>query len=81
MTISRIIAAAGLLAAAICASASADAQRYGGDRDRGRYEQRDNRGDRGHHYGRNDRGRHYGRDRQQRCRTEWRHHHRVRICR
>lgn len=81
MNITKIIAAAGLLAVALGASTGAEAQRYNGDRDHGRYEQRDNRGDRGQHYGRHDRGNHYGRDRHQRCRTEWRHHHRVRICR
>ena len=78
MKLTKIIAAAGLLAATLGASASADAQRYNGDRDHGRYEHRDNR-DR--HYGRHGRGHHYSWDRHQRCRTEWSHHHRVRICR
>ena len=78
MKLTKIIAAAGLMAASLGASAGADAQRYNGDRDHGRYEHRDN-GDR--RYGSHDRGHHYGRDHHQRCRTEWRHHHRVRICR
>lgn len=81
MKISKIIATASLVAAALGFSGAADAQRYNGDRDHSRFEHRDSRGDRGRHYGRDDRGHHFGRDRHQRCRTEWRHHHRVRVCR
>jgi hypothetical protein len=79
--ISMISATAGLTVGALGISGAAGAQRYNDDRDHGRFEQRGDRGDRGRHYGRNNRGHHYGSDRHQRCRTEWRHHHRVRICR
>ncbi|MCC2976856.1 hypothetical protein LK533_09245 [Sphingomonas sp. PL-96] len=78
MKISKIVATAGLMLAALGAGTSAEAQRHNGDRDHGRYEQRD---DRGHHYGRNDRRRHQARKHHQRCRTVWRHHHRQRVCR
>lgn len=79
MTISKIIAGASLMAAAIGFSGAANAQRHDDNRDHGRYEQRGDRNDE-RHYGNNDRGHHYGRDRHQRCRTEWRHHRRVQIC-
>jgi hypothetical protein len=83
MKITHIAAAAGLVVAALGVSTSANAQDWRGDRDHREY-----RGDyRGHdrHDGRGydrDRGRHYGWDRHhRRCWTEWRHHHRVRVCR
>jgi len=77
MKIRNILAAAGLAVAALGASTGATAQTYnGGDRHYDR-DDRDHRNDR-----RDDRGRHYGWDRHhQRCWVEWRHHHRVRICR
>jgi hypothetical protein len=91
MKITRIIAAAGLMVAALGAGTSAEAQRHNGDRDNGRYEQRHNgdrdhgryeqRDNRGHHYGRNDRRRHQARKHHQRCRTVWRDHRRVQVCR
>ena len=84
MNILKTIAAAGLLLSTATIATSADAQgrhgdRYGHhDRDRGRgwghgY-------DRGRHYGW-DRGRGWGGGYHRRCWTEWRWHHRVRICR
>jgi hypothetical protein len=84
MNILKTIAAAGLLLSTATIATSADAQdyRHGGDR----YGHHDR--DRGRDYNRNDRGRHYGWDRgrhgwnnHRRCWTEWRWHHRVRVCR
>jgi hypothetical protein len=48
-----------------------------------RYAQRHDRWERHHRWNRHDRGRHYGWSHGNRhhCWTEWRHHHRVRICR
>jgi Ni/Co efflux regulator RcnB len=81
MKLIKLIAAAGLMTAALGVSAGANAQRYDHDRGNSRHEHRDSRDDRRHQYGRHDHGHHYGRDRYRRCRTEWRHHHRVRVCR
>ncbi|MDB5709713.1 MAG: hypothetical protein JWL96_1783 [Sphingomonas bacterium] len=84
MNILKTIAAAGLLLSTATIATSADAQdyRYGGDR----YGHHDRDRDRGWDRG-NDRGRHYGWDRgrgwgggHRRCWTEWRWHHRVRVC-
>lgn len=93
MKIKHMIAAAGLAVAALGMSAGANAQtRHDGgwqhDRgqdsrsrdgyhrdDRGRYDDR-------RHYGRHDdRGRRYAYGHHVRCHTEWRHHHRIRVCR
>jgi hypothetical protein len=75
MKIVQIVTAGAIALASLTAPATAQAQgRY--DRyehsDRGRgHGWRNDRGDRGHHYG----------QRRSNCRTEWRHHHRVRVCR
>ncbi len=79
MKISHIFAATGLMVAAMTASTSADAQRYHGDRgwhhgERGWH-------GRGYYYGPRWRPAHYYGWRYQRCWTEWRWHHRVRVCR
>ncbi|WP_213979476.1 hypothetical protein [Sphingomonas sp. dw_22] len=79
-TLTRIIAAAGIAVATIAAAAPAEAQRYRGDR----HEQRYDRHDRGHHRGYNrgwDRRYAYRGRYHRHCWVEWRHHHRVRICR
>jgi len=85
-----------LSTATIATSANAQDYRYGDrygryDHDRGRDYDRDDRGrdhgwdrrhygwDRGRHYGW-DRGRRYGWINYRRCWTEWRWHHRVRVC-
>jgi len=95
MKIPHIFAATGLVVAAMTASTSAEAQRWHGDDgwhgDRGWLGDRDWRGDRGwgrDHYWGHDRGWHRGYWRRAdygwrypRCWTEWRWHHRVRICR
>jgi Spy/CpxP family protein refolding chaperone len=71
MKLAKIIAAAGLTVAAVTMSTSADAQSWRHDRghhsswDRGHHRGWDNHHNRHHRY----------------CRTEWRHHHRVTICR
>ncbi|MEP7008217.1 MAG: hypothetical protein ABI810_19720, partial [Sphingomonas bacterium] len=91
----HIFAATGLVVAAMTASTSAEAQRWHGDGgrgwhdDRGWHGDRGWRGDRGWHGDRGYRGyrhRPYWRRadygwRYPRCWTEWRRHHRVRICR
>lgn len=80
MKIRNILATAGLAIAALGVSTAASAQTHNGndrhyDHRQERHEVR--RVDR--HY---DNGRHYGWDRHHRhCRVEWRHHHRVKICR
>ena len=73
MKLFHITAAAGLALVSLGTATVASAQPY----DHGRHEWRhdDGRhGDRGH-----DRGWHRGGH--DRCHTEWRHHHRVRVCR
>ena len=73
--------AAGLMAATVGAPGVASAQVYGGH---GHYDRdyREYRGDRHDRYDRRDYGyRHGGYRHGPRCWTEWRHHHRVRICR
>lgn len=79
MKITHILAAAGLAITALGAAAPASAQNWRDHRgdDRGRYDRHD---DRGRHNGW-DRGRGHGWNHGPRCHTEWRHHHRVRICR
>ena len=90
MKFTKLIAA-GLAIATLSlgAAAPAEAQRYdrgysqdhrGPDRRDFRHDRRDDRRDDRRFNGRGDRGRHYGNYRQ-RCRTEWRHHRRVQICR
>lgn len=73
----RLAAAAGLLLATMSVSTAAQADR--GDRwQNGQHNDRrfnDHRGDRRDYY----RHSNYRHDRH--CRTEWRHHHRVRVCR
>jgi hypothetical protein len=80
MKLSHMLAAAGLIVAAVATSspAAADRGRDGWHHDRGR----DGWG--------HDRGRHYGWDRDQHrrdwrhhrhCWMEWHHHHRVEVCR
>jgi len=88
MKIRNILATAGLAIAVLGVSTSASAQNYnGGDRhyDRSydhRSDRRDDRRDDRRGDRRYDHGRHYGWDRHHRnCRVEWRHHHRVNICR
>lgn len=75
MKLAKIIAAAGLTVAAVTMSTSASAQDWrhnrGNDRHHG--------WDRGNHRGW-DNGRHHGWNNHRVCRTEWRHHHRVRVC-
>ena len=84
MNILKTIAAAGLLLSTATIATSADAQdyRHGGDRyghhDRDRGRGWDRGWDRGRHYGW-DRGRGWG-GYHRRCWTEWRWHHRVRVC-
>ncbi len=81
MKIIKTIMAAGLLLSTATIATGAEAQNRHGDRyghhDRGRDYGR-------HHGGRGygwDRGRHYGWGRHyRRCWTEWRWHHRVRVC-
>lgn len=75
MKITHLIAA-GLAVATLGIGSAATAQDY-----RQGYDQRDHRGDRrdDRRYDRRDDRRHY--DHRPRCHTEWRHHHRVRICR
>ncbi len=75
MKIVKIIAAAGLSIAAVVGATSASAQDYRHRGDHGRYEHRWDRHDRGRHSGW-DGGRHH-----RHCFTEWRHHHRVTVCR
>lgn len=86
MKLSMIFAAAGMVIASLGTSAVADAQPQRSDRhyesDRGRDRDDDRRG--GYRDQRNDRGNHYGwnkKRKHQRCHTEWRRGHRVRICR
>ena len=83
MKIPHIFAATGLVVAAMTASTSAEAQSWHGDRGHGWH------GDRGWH-GRGGywhrpywhRARYYGYGwRHPHCWTEWRWHHRVRVCR
>ncbi|MEI9927057.1 MAG: hypothetical protein WDN44_04160 [Sphingomonas sp.] len=76
MKIAKIIAAAGLAVAAVAGASSADAQTY--RHHRGGYEHRYDRHVNRGHAGWN-RGHGWGHRRI--CRTEWRHHHRVTICR
>jgi hypothetical protein len=90
MKMSRIAAIGGLFVAALGLGTAAEARPDGPRWDNGRHYGRQY--DRGHHYG-HDRG--YGYDRgnyrrgprygfngpRHRCWTEWRHHHRVRVCR
>ena len=89
MKLLHILAAAGLAVTSLAAAIPAEAQHLrdqpgwndnrGGDHGRGW--DRGHRGDRGHGW---DRGRGHGWGRGgygRRCHTEWRHHHRVRICR
>jgi hypothetical protein len=76
MNIVKAIAAAGLAAVALTGATAANAQTY--RHDRGHHETRWDRHDRGRHIGWN-RGHRWGGHRV--CRTEWRHHHRVTICR
>jgi Ni/Co efflux regulator RcnB len=77
MNILKTIAAAGLLLSTATIATSADAQdyRHGGDRYGHHDRDRDRGWDRGY-----DRGRH-GWNNHRRCWTEWRWHHRVRVCR
>ena len=77
MKIGTILTAIGMMAATLGVAGSAGAQHRDHDRDRGRYEQRDHRGPGMRH----DRGRRFERGHHQRCRTEFRHHRRVRVCR
>lgn len=80
MKLAKIIAAAGLTVAAVTMSTGASAQDYRhGGYDRGDRGDRHDRWDRGHHRGW-DNGRHHGWNNHRVCRTEWRHHHRVRVC-
>ena len=69
MKLSHIMAAAGIALASLGAASGANAQPY----------------QNGRHDWHHDNGRHWGDDRgrgwHHRCHTEWRHHHRVRICR
>ena len=69
---------AGLALAMLGAATGASAQSYGDYRhdDGRRYEQRDGRYDRDHGGDRRQDWHHH-----QRCHTEYRHHHRVRVCR
>ncbi len=77
MKIRNIIAAAGLVVAALGTSGAAQAQPYHGEGRRGDYN-RPGWHDNGRHRGwENRRGGNGGRH----CWTEWRHHHRVRVCR
>ncbi|MEG3175688.1 hypothetical protein U1872_05565 [Sphingomonas sp. RB3P16] len=80
MKLTHLIAAGLMIAGIGVSSTAASAQGRHDDR---RYEQRDHRGDRGWHGDRryNDRGRHRGWNNHRRCRTEWRHHRRMTICR
>jgi Spy/CpxP family protein refolding chaperone len=72
MKLAKIIAAAGLTVAAVTMSTSADAQSW--RHDRGHHSSWNN----GYHHGWNN---HRGWNHHRYCRTEWRHHHRVTICR
>lgn len=97
MKIPHIFAATGLVVAAMTASTSAEAQRWHGDGGRGWHDDRGWQGDRGWRGDRGwhgDRGgygyrgyrhrpywRHADYGWRYRCWTEWRWHHRVRICR
>ena len=75
MNLFKTIAAAGLAVVAVAGvSTSANAQNYR-DHRHDRYDRYDRR-----HYGW-DRGRHYGWNRHRVCRTHWRHHRPVTICR
>lgn len=84
MKLAKIIAAAGLTVAAVTMSTSASAQDWRHDRgyhhgwDRGHHRGWDNhRGwDRGYGWNRHARWNRYHRV----CRTEWHHHHPVRVC-
>ncbi|CAN5537935.1 hypothetical protein BH09PSE4_BH09PSE4_14290 [soil metagenome] len=82
MKMFKLAAAAGLVIASMGVATAADAQQYRGDRsssyrhDDNRRDYRESRFDRGRHYGWRNNGHH-----RVRCWTEWRHHHRVRICR
>ncbi len=73
MKLAKIIAAASLTVAAITMSTSADAQNWR-HRDRGHHGWNNN------HHGWNNGHNRWGRHHRY-CRTEWRHHHRVTICR
>ena len=84
MKIRNILAAAGLAVAALGAATSASAQDYnGGNRHNDRsYDHRSDRRDDRRDDRRYDHGRHYSWDRHHRnCWVEWRHHHRVNVCR
>lgn len=92
MKISHIFAATGLMVAAMTASTSADAQQWHGDRDRSHYDHGRGWGhdrgwhdrgwhDRGYWHGPRWRSARYEGWRYPRCWTEWRWHHRVRVCR
>jgi len=83
MKITHLIAAGLMIAGLGVSTTAASAQ---GHRDDRRYEQRGDRGfghrgDRGDRNWRGDRGRGHGWNNHRRCRTEWRHHRRVQICR
>jgi Ni/Co efflux regulator RcnB len=86
MRLFKIFAAAGLLIASLGVSTVANAQPQRDDRhyqsDRGRDRGNDGRGS--YRNQRHDRGNHNGwskKRQHQRCHTEWRRGHRVRICR
>ncbi|GHH20777.1 hypothetical protein GCM10008023_29070 [Sphingomonas glacialis] len=83
MKITHLIAAGLMIAGIGVSTTAASAQ---GHRDDRRYEQRGDRGfghhgDRGDRNWRGDRGRHNGWNTHRRCRTEWRHHRRMTVCR
>ena len=83
MKIIKTIMAAGLLLSTATIATGAEAQSY---RHGDRYGHHDRGRDYGRHHGGRgygwDRGRHYGWNRfHRRCWTEWRWHHRVRVCR
>jgi hypothetical protein len=85
MKLTHMFAAVGIAVAALGASAPAQARDNWHD---SRYDQRrdhDGRWDNERRWHRDDRGRNrgwYGNGRHQRhCWMEWRHHHRVRVCR
>jgi len=77
MKLSRIAAIGGLFVAALSLGTAAEARP---DHDKGRHHAQNH--DRGNHYGRNVHRRANHRVvRSRHCRTEWRHHRRVRVCR
>lgn len=80
MKFSHLIAAGLMIAGLGVSTTAASAQ---GHRDDRRYDQRADRhrDDRGDRNWRGDRGRGPGFNNHRRCRTEWRHHRRVTICR